>query len=150
MRWNVRPALFEIRSGGRGKGRQGLPHPWLLLSILVPAGLVALPVGYVAVRSWQAGPAGIVAELLRPRTVELLGNTLTLTLSVTLCAAILGSAAAWCTERCDLPWRGFWRVAASLPLALPAYVSSYAWSSLGPWLQGMFGAIVILTFYSVP
>ena len=127
-----------------------MPHPWLLLSIVVPAGLVALPLGYVVVRSWQAGPAGVFAELLRPRTVELLGNTLTLTLSVTLCAAMIGTAAAWCTERCDLPGRGFWRIAASLPLALPAYVSSYAWSSLGPWLQGMAGAIVILTFYSVP
>jgi len=138
-----------MRSSGWGK-RRGSPLPWLFLSILVPAGLVALPVGYVAVRSWQAGPAGIFAELVRPHTLELLRNTLTLTFSVTLCAAILGTAAAWCTERCDLPGRRFWRIAASLPLALPAYVSSYAWSSLGPWLQGMFGAIVILTFYSVP
>jgi len=44
------------------------------------------------------------------------------------------------TERCDLPGRRVWRVLLCLPLALPSYVSSYAWSSLGPWFQGMFGA----------
>ncbi len=33
---------------------------------------------------------------------------------------------------------------------MPAYVSSFAWSSFGPAFQEMGGAILILTFYSVP
>ena len=114
------------------EGRRRAPPHWLVGAAVVPAALVALPVGYVAVRSWEAGLAGMTAELLRPRTLYLLFNTVTLVVAVTLCASILAVAAAWCTERCDLPWRRFWRVAASLPLALPAYVSSYAWSTLGP------------------
>jgi len=107
-------------------------------------------IGYVAVRSWQAGPAGIWDELFRPRTLELLTNTVTLVVGVTFFAALLAIASAWCTERCDLPGRRVWRVLLCLPLALPSYVSSYAWSSLGPWFQGMFGAIVLLTLYSFP
>jgi iron(III) transport system permease protein len=131
-------------------GRQTRPPGWLLLAILVPFALVGLPIGYVLLRAWQAGPAGILLDLFRPYTLHLLGNTLTLSASVTLLAGSIGLAAAWCTERCDLPGARWWRLATALPLAVPAYVSSFAWSSLGPWFQEMQGAILILTFYSVP
>ena len=49
-----------------------------------------------------------------------------------------------------MPGRRWWRLATALPLAMPAYVSSFAWSSLGPWFQEMQGAVLILTFYSIP
>ncbi len=127
-----------------------LPPLWLILASLIPFGLVLLPIGYVGLRAYQAGPAGVLADLVRPYTLNLLVNTLTLTASVTVCAVAVATAAAWCTERCDLPGRRWWRLATALPLAMPAYVSSFAWSSLGPWFQEMGGAILILTFYSVP
>lgn len=121
-----------------------------MLSGIVPFALVALPIGYVVLRAIQAGPSGIVGDLIRPYTLGLLVNTLTLSVSVTLLSCVIATAAAWCTERCDLPWRFGWRLALALPLAMPAYVSSFAWSSLGPAFQEMGGAILILTFYSVP
>lgn len=133
----------------RGR-RLTLPPPWLVLASLVPFGLVLLPVGYVGLRAYQAGPSGVLADLVRPYTLNLLVNTLTLAASVTVCAGVIATAAAWCTERCALPGRRWWRLATALPLAMPAYVSSFAWSSLGPWFQEMGGAILILTFYSVP
>ena len=126
------------------------PPGWLILASLVPLLLVLLPVAYVGLRAYQAGPSGIVSDLFRPYTLNLLGNTLTLAVSVTLCAGIIATAAAWCTERCDLPGRRWWRLATALPLAMPAYVSSFAWSSFGPGFQEMRGAILILTLYSVP
>src|SRR5690606_9723185 len=52
-------------------------------------------------------------------------------------AALIGLAVAWCVERSDLPGRHWWRVAAGLPLAVPAFVSSYAWSSLGLAFQNL-------------
>jgi iron(III) transport system permease protein len=130
--------------------RQSLPPYWLLLTSLVPFALVVLPIGYVVLRALQAGPTGITQDLLRPYTLNLLLNTLILAGSVTLLAGGIGIAAAWCTERCDLPGRRWWRLVTALPLAMPAYVTSFAWSSLGPWFQEMQGAILILTFHSVP
>ena len=116
----------------------------------MPAALVLLPIAYVAVRAVQAGPSGILADLIRPYTLGLLVNTLVLSSTVTLLACIIGTAAGWCTERSDLPARRWWRLATALPLAMPAYVSSFAWSSFGPGFQEMPGAILILTLYSVP
>jgi iron(III) transport system permease protein len=131
-------------------GRQRLPPLWLVLAGVIPFALVILPVGYVALNAVEAGPSGILSDLIRPYTLNLLVNTLVLSVTVTLCAGVIATAAAWCTERCDLPGRRWWRLATALPLAMPAYVSSFAWSSFGPAFQEMGGAILILTFYSVP
>jgi len=154
MRWSAKRALFDPSALNHpkafGGGRYGVPPLWLVLLSLIPFGLVALPVGYVGMRTYAAGSSGILRDLVRPYTLNLLVNTLTLSVSVTVCAGIIATAAAWCTERCDLPGRRWWRLATALPLAVPAYVSSYAWSSLGPQFQEMGGAILILTFYSVP
>jgi iron(III) transport system permease protein len=118
------------------KRRLVWPPLWLIVTSLITAALVVLPVVYVVLRAAQAGPSGIVADLFRPYTLNLLVNTLVLAMSVTLCAGVIAVAAAWCTERCDLPGRHWWRLS--------------VWSSLGPWFQQMEGAILILTFYSVP
>ena len=131
-------------------GDFGTPPAWLLASTLVPLALVLLPVGYVALSAWRSGLAGVARDLLRPYTLNLLVNTLVLATSVTVFASAIAVAAAWCTERCDLPGRRWWRLVVALPLAMPAYVSSFAWSSLDPWFQELQGAIVILTLYSVP
>ena len=123
---------------------------WIVTASVIPLGLVLLPLAYIGLRAYQAGPSGVAADLLRPYTLGLLVNTVFLTASVTVLASTIATAAAWCTERCDLAGRRWWRLATALPLAIPAYVSSFAWSSLGPWFQEMQGAILILTFYSVP
>ena len=122
----------------------------LALAALVPAVLVLLPVGTILGQAWAAGFASLVAELWRPYALGLLRNTLVLAVSVTALTLLAGTAAAWCTERCDLPGRTAWRVVACLPLAVPAFVASYAYASLGPWFQGMGGAILILTLSSLP
>ncbi len=133
------------RIGGRGS----FP-PALLAVAAIPGLLVALPIAYAVMRSAEAGLSGIIAELTRPVTLELLISTLTLAISVTVLTVILGVAGAWVTERCDIPYAGAWRIVASAPLAMPALVSSYAWSSLGPQFQGMAGAIMILTLACAP
>jgi iron(III) transport system permease protein len=117
---------------------------------LAPVALVVLPLLYVALRAWQAGLAGIRDELFRTRTAELLVNTVTLAIGVMVLAALIGLAVAWCVERSDLPGRRWWRVAAGLPLAVPAFVSSYAWSSLGIAFQNLGGAIFILALSTYP
>jgi iron(III) transport system permease protein len=127
-----------------------LPPLWLFGASAIPVLLVLLPVGYVVLSAARAGRSGILGDLVRPYTLGLLVNTLVIAVAVTLIAGVVATAAAWCTERSDLAGRRCWRLAVALPLAIPAYVSSFAWSSFGPDFQGIGGAIVILTFYSVP
>ena len=139
---------MTLALAGAGQRR---PQPvWLVAAALVPVALMCLPLVYVALRSWQAGPSGIVAELLRERTLMLLLNTVALALGVTLGACLIGVAVAWCVERSDLPGRRWWRIAASLPLAMPAFVASYAWSSVHVAVQSLPGAIFVLTIVVYP
>ncbi|GLK57204.1 iron(III) transport system permease protein [Methylopila capsulata] len=130
--------------------RSPAPPVWLLLAAAPTCLLIALPLAYVALRAWGVGAAGVADELLRPRTLELLVNTLTLSLSVTVISAILGVACAWVVERCDLPGRRAWRILLALPLATPAFVASFAWASLDVAFQGMGGAILILSLSHYP
>ena len=123
---------------------------WLPLAALVPVLLISLPLVYVAVRTAQAGLADVLAELLRLRTLQLLINTVALGAGVTLLTIGIGLGVAWCVERTDLPLRNFWRVAAALPLVLPAFVASYAWASIGTLFQNLGGAIMVLTLTSYP
>ncbi len=111
---------------------------------------MCLPLVYVAARSWQAGAAAVAGELFRERTFRLLLNTLAIAIGVTLCATLIGLALAWCVERTDLPGRRAWRILAGLPLAMPAFVASYTWSSLGEAFRGMGSAVLILTLSSYP
>jgi len=126
------------------------PPLWLVLAALVPLALFGLPLTYIVLRSWEAGPASILSELMRERTLMLLTNTLILAFSVTAGSCLIGTAMAWLIERCDLPWRGWWRNVASLPLAVPAFVASFAWSSISSAFENMAGAIFILTISVYP
>ncbi|MER1939351.1 iron ABC transporter permease [Castellaniella sp. FW104-16D08] len=127
-----------------------MPPAWMTFAALLPVGLVILPLIYIALRTAQTGLAGAAAELFRARNLELLTNTVTLAVGVMLLASVIGLSVAWCVERTDLPGRRFWRVAAGLPLAVPAFVSSYAWASINVVFQNLGGAILILALSTYP
>jgi len=133
-----------------GSRRRTGPSIWFVGSAVVPAALISLPLIYVVIRATQAGMAGIGDEIFRHHTLMLLVNTIVLAVSVTLVASTIGLAVAWCVERTDIPGRRFWRVLAGVPLAVPAFVSSYAWSSISPLLQSMPGAILVLSLSTYP
>lgn len=139
--------MTSATSAGR---RSYAPPLWLILTGLVPTVLISLPFIYIAFRTQEAGSAWVIAELTRGRTLKLLVNTLGLALAVTLASVLIGTAAAWCIERCDLPGRRSWRIVTSLPLAIPAFVSGYAWSSIGSVFESMTGAVIILTLSYYP
>jgi iron(III) transport system permease protein len=61
-------------------------------------------------------------------------NTVTLTLAAANCCVGLGTASAFLVERTDLPAGSVWAVLATAPLAVPAFVASYAWVSISPEL----------------
>jgi len=112
------------------------------LSVLVSL-LALLPLMFVIGVSLQTGWATIVALVFRPRVAELLINTVLLVvLTIPLCVA-LGVTLAWLTERTDLPGRRWWSLLATAPLAVPAFVHSYAWVSLVPPIHGLFAGVLV-------
>lgn len=87
----------------------------------------------------------MIALMMTPHVLGLLGNTITLAVSTTLACALLGVAAAWVVERTDLPGRRVWAVVLALPVAAPDFVVGYAWTSLMPGFHGFPAAFVIMT-----
>ena len=121
----------------------GLGGAWVIgLSVLVSL-LALLPIAFVIGVSFETGWASLVPLVLRPRVGELLINTLLLVvITIPLCV-MLGVALAWLTERTDLPGRRWWSLLATAPLAVPAFVHSYAWVSLVPPIHGLFAAVLV-------
>ena len=109
-----------------------------------------LPIGYLAVRAYGGGTDLLRRTLLRDRTAELVARSLTLAVTVTVAATVLGVALAWLTVRCRIPGRRVWQVVCALPLAIPTYVAGFAYISRYPGLAGFRGAWLVLTLYSYP
>jgi len=118
--------------------------------VAVPVSLLGLiPIGYIVAESYALGWAGGQEALFRPRVADLLGNTLALVGTCLLGCVLLGVAAAWLVERTDLPGRRVWAAILVAPLAVPAFVNSYAWASLWPQFEGLPAAttITVLSYY---
>jgi iron(III) transport system permease protein len=107
--------------------------------------LVLLPLGVTLFQATQASFADAIALLFRPLVGKLLLNTLMLVVATTICSAVLGTAAAWLLERTRVPGRHVWSILIAVPLAIPAFITSYAWVSLSPALQDFAGALLIVT-----
>jgi len=128
------------------------PRPPIALSIggLAACALVCLPIVYIAVRATDRGWAPVRATLWRPRTLDLVENTVGLALAVSLAAVVLGVGAAWLVACTDLPGRRVLRVALAMPLAMPSYVAGWAWIGWRPELAGFRGAALVLVSISYP
>lgn len=137
-----RPARHEWR------GRAALR--WLTGAAILVSLLALLPLAFTSWAAIRTGWGTASALLLRPRVGELLVNTtLLIALAVPLCTA-LAIALAWLTERSDLPGARVWAWLAVAPLAIPAFVHSYAWVSIIPGLHGLFAGVMISTLAYFP
>jgi iron(III) transport system permease protein len=119
------------------------------VAAVLVAALLVTPVLMVFGQAMAAGSAEASRLLFRPRTAELLRNTLTLVAITVPVTVVLGCGAAWLVERTTLPAAGVWRTLLLMPLAVPAFVSSYAWTSVLPSVQGLGGAVFVtaLAYY---
>ncbi len=143
------------------------------LLLVLCAGLIsvaiALPLTYLVIRMADVGGEQLWALVSRPRTVAVLFNSVGLAFATTLLAMAIALPLAFLTIRTDLPWRRFWLIVTTLPLAVPDYVGSFALiAAFGPkgsllqlWLEplgveelpeiyGWTGAILGLTLFSYP
>jgi len=79
-----------------------------------------------------------------------LWNTVRLTVVVTALCAVIGTSAAWCVERTDLPGRRIWAILVVVPFAIPDFVVSFSWASLSTWVEGFRGAVLVMTLAVYP
>jgi iron(III) transport system permease protein len=134
------PDNLRRRARGIFAGRGGA---WVIgLSVLVSL-LALMPIAFVIGVSIQTGWATLVPLVFRPRVGELLLNTVLLVVITLPLCVVLGLALAWLTERTNLPGRRGWSLLAIAPLAVPAFVHSYAWVSLVPPLHGLFAGVLV-------
>ena len=109
-----------------------------------------VPLGYVAYMTVATGWDTAVELVFRPRVAELLLNTvLLMVFTVPLCL-VLGVAGAWLVERTTLRGARVWAVLLAAPLAIPAFVNSYAWVSAIPSLGGLGSGVLIATLSYFP
>ena len=125
------------------------PMALLAVSVLVAA-VLALPLIFLLIEAQGAGISDVASLVFRPLTGTLLWNTVRLTVVVTLACAVIGTAAAWCVERTDLPGRRAWAVLVVVPLAIPDFVVSFGWNSLWTWAHGFRGAVLVMTLAVYP
>ena len=69
---------------------------------------------------------------------------------MTVLCAIIGTLAAYCVERTDLPGRHVWAALVVIPFAIPDFVVSFGWSSLSTWVSGYRGAVLVMTLAVYP
>ena len=121
------------------------PGPVLVGAVAVVVAATLVPLGYVVWSVVATGPSEVYALVARPRVVELLVNTIGLVVVTVPLCVVLGVGAAWLVERTDVPGRSLWRPLLVAPLAVPAFVNSYAWVSVVPSLHGFWAGILVAT-----
>lgn len=122
----------------------------IALAAALVAALTVLPLVIVLGSALSAGTTTAVAYLVRPRVGELLTHTGMLVAVTVPASLVIGTLAAWLVERTALPWPGVWRALLLAPLAVPAFVSAYAWITVAPGMTGFAGAAAITTLAYFP
>ncbi len=143
------PRPESVRATVRRRG----PSP-ARLALTLAGALIALcmilPILVLIVDAHQAGWHEIHAVVFRQRSYTLMGNTIGLTLIVTVCAAVIGTLAAYFLERTTLPLRRVSSVLVVLPMAMPDFVVGYSWHTMWPRMSPQLAAATIMTIASYP
>jgi iron(III) transport system permease protein len=121
----------------------------VILCILV-AVFALLPLGYVIAMTIGAGWDTAAKLVFRPRVGYLLLNTVWLIVFTVPLCVLLGVAGAWLVERTRLVGHRAWSLLLAAPLAIPAFVNSYAWVSAVPSLHGVSSGVLIATLSYFP
>jgi len=117
--------------------------PLVKIAAIVISLFMLLPLGYVVWAAIDTGWSESLALIFRPRVAELTLNTVLLVICTVPICILLSVALAWLTERTDLPLARVWAWTAIAPLAIPAFVHSYAWVSFAPGLEGLSAGVLI-------
>ena len=134
----------------RPSPRGARPGPVFVGAVALLVVATFVPLGYVAWSVVSTGPAQVWALVARPRVGELLLNTIGLVVVTVPLCVVLGVGAAWLVERTDVPGRAAWRPLFVAPLAIPAFINSYAWVGVIPSLHGFAAGVLVATLSYFP
>jgi iron(III) transport system permease protein len=126
-----------------GRPRAPLRLSWIGLAAVLVTLLALVPLGFILWVTVQIGWETATALIFRPRVGELLVNTMLLELLAVPACAMLSVALALLTERSDLPGARIWAWLCVAPLAVPAFIHSYAWVSIVPGLNGLGAGVLV-------
>lgn len=145
------------------------PPIFLMLMAILTSIAIALPLTYLIICTAAISREQLWTLVSRPRTLVVLLNSAGLAIAAPLLSALIAVPLAFLTLRTDLPWRRFWLIATTLPLAIPDYVGCFALIAafgpkgsllqlllepLGireiPEIYGWTGAILATTLFTYP
>lgn len=126
------------------------PGPLLTTGVGLLVAVTFVPLGYVAWAVISTGLSRVYELVVRPRVGELLVNTVGLVVVTVPLCLILGIGAAWLVERTDVGGAAVWRPLLVAPLAVPAFINSYAWVSVWPTLHGFGAGVLVATLSYFP
>ena len=141
------PVSTTSRSSRRLLG--GIPPALLSVCALVVVVVVA-PVAVTIVQALQGGLHAATNSINATSPRTLLLHTVLVSLIATPLCGVIGVTCAWFVERTRLPGRRLWALLVVAPIAMPLFVTSYAWAAISPSLQGLLGAAGIISFSYYP
>lgn len=114
--------------------------PLVLVGVAILIGIsVLMPLTYLVIRTAGVGGEQLLTLVFCPRTLQVLLNSAILAIATPILTAAIAVPLALLTWQTDLPWRKFWLVTTTLPLAVPDYICSFAliaaFGPKGSWLQ---------------
>jgi len=118
-------------------------RPFMPGAALIVTLATLLPLGFIIGIAVQIGWEASSALIFRPRVGELLVNTVLLVACTVPLCILLAVTLAWLTERSDIPGARLWSGFAVAPLAVPAFVHSYAWVTVAPRFHGLAAGVTI-------
>jgi iron(III) transport system permease protein len=114
--------------------RFGTPEILFGLSVAVLVIVVAVPMLLIFFNAfWVDGHfnvVDVVNVLRQPETYQALGNSLVLSVGVTITGTIVGTFFAWLVTRTDLPFKKTMKLLFLVPFMLPAFIGALAWKML--------------------
>lgn len=127
-----------------------------MIMALAVVAVSLLPVAYLLIRE-GLDLEELLQVLQTPATASLIRNTFLLAFWVTLASVLIGVPLAVLVVRTEIPGRRLWMVLFTLPLGVPAFVSTYTWVAAGyefapssTFIYGLRGASIILTLSLYP
>lgn len=120
----------------------------MLTSLLLA--LASIPFIYLVLRVRSISGDELQAILLRPKTIDIIVNTISLAIVVATLAVAIGTLFASLIFSSNFRSRGFLLAISALPLAIPSYVFTYSWIAIFPGFRGFWAAALVLTFSTMP
>lgn len=130
---------------------QRVRAPWaVLLPALLGAIVTLIPLWYLCDNVIRSGWETFYEEIFQERTAQLIWRSFFLAFVVTITSVIVGVFAAWITTMTAIRGRAVLLILLSVPLAIPSYLSAFAYLSHWPQISGFVGSTLVLTLASYP